>query len=103
MDKDETEKELFSTRDLYLASTLVTMGFFMLNVDFQIEGEKRLPVGYFSFEETQELKELVQKYWQGHIQVEPRSYITNLRGLKAQVSNVYNNPKMDLSKFEKKS
>lgn len=101
MDEKKDEKELFSTRDLYLASTLVSMKFFMVSVDFQIEGAK--PVGYFNFEDTKELRETEQKYWQGQLKVEPRAFVTNLRGLKAQVSNVYNSPRVDISKFPKKS
>jgi len=103
-DVEESKKdELFSTRDLNLASTLVTLKFFMVNVDFQIEGIKRLPVGYFSFEETEKLQETIRLYWQGKLMVEPMAFVTTLRGLKAQVSNVYNSPRVDMSQFKEKS
>ena len=88
----EEDKKFYSTRDIYLASALITLKFFMAKIDYQIEGEKRLPVGYFSFENTPELQETEKKYWQGMISVEPRSFVTNLWSLKAQVANVYKNP-----------
>lgn len=95
-------KKLFSTRDLYLASTLVTMKFYMTNVDFQIEGGKQTPVGYFNFEDTPELRSAENKYWQGMLAIEPRAFITNLRGLKAQCTNVYKSPTHDYSQYKRK-
>jgi len=94
-------ENLFSTRDLYLAATLVTLKFYMNGVDFQIEGERSMPVGYFKFEESPELREAEKKFWQGLLAVEPRAFITNMRGLKAQVSNVYKGPHQNHSKFKK--
>ena len=93
-------KKMFSTRDLYLASTLVSLKFYMVGVDYQIEGEKNKPVGYFNFEESPELIEATQKYLQGQLAIEPRIFITNLRSLKAQVTNIYKNPNVDMSKFK---
>lgn len=83
---------MFSTRDIYLASTLITLKFFMMGTDYQYEGERNRPVGYFSFEQTPSLKDAVQKYMQGLLSVEPKSFITNLHSLKSSVTNVYNNP-----------
>ena len=87
----EEQKELFSTRDLYLASALTTLGFMMESVDYQLEGTRT--VGYFNFNATPELKETEKKYWQGKLLVEPQAFITGMRGLKARVSNQYNNPR----------
>jgi len=95
------DEKIFSTRDLYLATTLVTLKFLMTGIDFQVEGDKNMPVGYFNFEETEQLKEAEKKYWQGLLAIEPRTFITNLRGLKAQVSNIYKGPRVDYSKFKK--
>ncbi len=81
----------FSTRDLYLASALVSKKFYMSRVDFQLEGDKT--VGYFNFENSQELEQTEKDYWQGKLLVEPREFVTAMRGLKAQVSNVYKNPR----------
>lgn len=87
------EKEIFSTRDLYLASTLVTLRFFMNGIDFQIEGETRRPVGYFNFEKTEELIGATKKYSQGQLSIEPRLFITNLKSLKSEVNNYYKGPR----------
>lgn len=98
-----TDENLFSTRDIYLAATLLTMKFALLSIDYQIEGERKFPVGYFNFESTKELREVEMKYFQGALAVEPRTFVTNMRGLKAQVSNIYKGPRVDQSKFERKS
>ena len=86
------KEEIFSTRDLYLAATLVTLKFYLLGMDFQIEGEKNAPIGYFKFESTPEILEAHAKYRQGLLLVEPKVYITNLKSLKSDVVNVFKNP-----------
>jgi hypothetical protein len=96
------QKDIYSTRDIYLVSTLVTMGFYVVGVDYQIEGVNNRPVGYFSFEDSPELERTVQDYWQGNLVVEPRTFITNLKGLRSQVSNVYKNPNIDTSDLPRK-
>jgi len=97
----ENEK-IFSTRDLYLASTLMTLGFKTVGIDFQLEGNRDMPVGYFNFEETEILREAESEYWQGEIAIDPRQFITNMKGLKSQVNSVYKSPRADYSKFKKK-
>lgn len=87
----ETEK-IFSTRDLYLASTLVTLHFPMIGIDMQIEGIKPKAIGYFKFHNTQELREARSKYNQSMILVEPRLYMASLQSLKAEVMNMQMNP-----------
>ena len=89
----EKEIEIFSTRDLYLASTLVTLRFFMTGIDYQAEGEGRQPVGYFNFEKTVELVDASKKYLQGLLSIEPRTFITNLKSLKSEVNNYYKGPR----------
>lgn len=96
-----TKQKIFSTRDLYLASVLTTLKFPMAGIDFQIEGEKNQPVGYFNFEDSVELRDAEKKYWQMMLSVEPRTYVNNLRGLKAQVTNIYKGPRVNLSQFKK--
>lgn len=81
---------MFSTRDLPLAATLVTLKFFMIGIDLQLEGQKNQPVGYFKFEESDALREAKQKYNQGMIAVEPKLFVTNLHALKADVVNQIN-------------
>lgn len=82
----------FSTRDLYLASTLVTLRFPLLGIDYQVEGIKPKPIGYFRFEETPELRETRSKYNQSLLLVEPKLFISNLQSLKAEVVNMFQNP-----------
>lgn len=91
--------KIFSTRDLPFAATLVCHKFEMVSVDYQIEGNKRLPVGYFRFDDTPELRELERNYIQGRLLVEPKQFMSNYRGLKGQVNSVYSAP---TSKFEEK-
>lgn len=92
---DQTNKqnqEYFTTRDLYLAAVLICYKFTVLSIDFQIEGARGLPVGYFQFKKTDELMEVVGKFWQNTLTVEPRDFINNMRGLKSQVTTVYKSP-----------
>lgn len=86
------EKVPFSTRDIYLASTLVTMRFPLLGIDYQIEGTKTRLIGYFRFENTEELRQAKSDYNQGALLVEPRMFINTLQALKADVMNYSNNP-----------
>jgi len=95
------DENVFSTRDIYLASTLVTMGFHTIGVDFQVEGARNMPVGYFNFEATQELFEAEKKYWRGDLAVDPRIFITNMKGLKSQVNNYYKSPRSSYTNFKK--
>ena len=91
------ENKTFSTRDIYLATTLVTLKFDILRVDYQIEGSKRNPVGYFNFEPTEELHDTVNGFWQGKLLVDPRALITNLWSLKSMVMNEYKNPNNEIN------
>lgn len=93
---------VFSTRDIYLASTLVTLGFNTIGVDFQVEGARKMPVGYFNFEASQELFNTEKKYWRGDLAVDPRIFITNMKGLKSQVNNYYKSPRSNYDDFKKK-
>jgi hypothetical protein len=86
------EPEVFSTRDIYLAATLITLKFQMISVDYQFEGAREMPVGYFQFEKSEELMSAEQGYWRGSLSVEPRAFVTNMRGLKAQTSNSLKSP-----------
>lgn len=88
----EEKTKIFATRDLYLASTLVTLRFENVGVDFQIEGLKPKPIGYFNFEDNPLLRDAISKYNQGLITVEPRMFINNLQSLKATVVNMFQNP-----------
>jgi hypothetical protein len=86
------ENEIFSTRDLYLAATLVTLKFFSTGIDYVVEGEKNNPIGFFKFEDTPEIQEAKSKYMQGLLLVEPKAFVTNLKSLKSEIVNIYKNP-----------
>jgi len=92
------EEKIFSTRDIYLASTLITLRFPLIGTDMQYEGLKQRPIGYFKFIETPELADTRSQYNQGLIQVEPRQYMNNLQSLKADVMNYTFNPNSDYNK-----
>ena len=89
---EQNERQPFMTRDLYLASTLVTLHFPLLGIDYQIEGVKPKPIGYFKFEDTPELHATRSDYNQSLILVEPKLFISNLQSLKAEVVNMFQNP-----------
>jgi hypothetical protein len=85
--------KFFSTRDIYLASTLITLKFPLKSVDYQQEGINNRLTGYFNFEDTPEIHGAEQKYWDRSLVVEPLLFVTNLKGLKAQVVGQYKSPR----------
>lgn len=84
--------QLFCTRDIYLAATLITLRFEMVGIDYQVEGQRRFPVGYFKFIETPSLLDAESMYWQKKLAVEPRDLFTCMRGLKTRLNNAYKSP-----------
>jgi len=98
MENTENQKPPFSTRDLYLASTLVTLRFKLLGIDYQVEGIKPRPIGYFTFEDTEQLREARSQYNQSMIMVEPKLFISNLQSLKSEVVNMFQNPNSQVNK-----
>jgi len=98
--EQKNNEDIYSTRDLNLASTLITLKFFMVGIDYQIEGEKPWPVAYFNFKDTIEIQEAIKKYRQGQLAVEPRLFSSNLRELKAEITNKYKNPHTNIEKVE---
>ena len=95
---DENLKPIFSTRDLYLASTLVTLHFPLIGIDYQVEGIKPKPIGYFKFEDCPELHETRSRYNQSMLLVEPKLFISNLQSLKAEVVNMFQNPNSSINR-----
>ena len=92
MESKQITSEVYSTKDITLASTLVTLKFFMVGVDYQIEGEKVSPICYFKFQNSKDLQDAVKKYMQSLLAVEPKIFMTNLRALKSEVDNFRSNP-----------
>lgn len=89
---EQTERQPFMTRDLYLASTLVTLHFPLLGIDYQIIGTKPKPIGFFKFEDSPELHATRNDYNQSLLLVEPKLFISNLQSLKAEVVAMFDNP-----------
>lgn len=94
----ENEKQkTWSTRDIYLAATLITLNFYMVGIDYQYEGDRPKAVGYFKFELSDGLRDAERKFWTSQLAIEPRAFITNYRGLMTQVNSVYKSPTSDFS------
>lgn len=85
-------EKIFSTRDLYLAATLVSLKYYLTGIDYQVEGDKNQPIGYFKFENSPEIQETKSLYTQGLLMVEPKAFVTNLKSLKSEIVNIYKNP-----------
>ncbi len=88
----ENKNNFFSDRDITLAATLLTLKFNIVNVDYQIEGEKKNLIGYWSFERSEGLENALKKYINGEIVVEPKAFMANLKALKSETTNRYKNP-----------
>lgn len=86
----QNENENFSTRDIYLSATLLSLKFNLIGVDRQIEGLRNSPIGYFLFQQSPELAEVERRYWARKIAVEPIGFINNLYKLKSEVTNSFN-------------
>lgn len=91
-EEKKTEEEKYVTRDLNLAATLITLKFPLLGIDYQVEGERQRPVGYFNFNKNEALTKAETQFWARDLNVEPRALVDNLRGLKTQLSNTYKSP-----------
>lgn len=70
----------------------------MVGIDYQIEGVKSKPIGYFKFEDTAHLRDARSKYNQSLISLEPKLFISNLQSLKAEVENMFRNPSSSFNK-----
>lgn len=96
--ESEEKIEEFSTRDLTLAAVFLSLGFKNTATDYQYEGGRMNPVGYFKFEKTEELREAEEKFWANGLSVEPRAFMNNVRGLKSQIESIRKSPHSDFSK-----
>ena len=94
------DDNIYSTSDLPLAATLMTLNFPLKTVDCQIEGSRPHPIGYFGFENNDRLKEFLSDYRQRKITVVPQDFVANMRSLQAEVKNMYKNPRSGYNKYE---
>lgn len=87
------DSDFYLTQDIVLATTLVTLDFKLIKIDYQLEGFKKRPVGYFNFNNTQELQTAIIQYLNGDLSVNSKQYMNNVRELKIQINDFYRNPK----------
>lgn len=87
-----TQSNIYSTKDISLAASLMSLKFLMVGIDYQIEGMKNLPVGYFKFENTEKLQDTIRKYMQSMLMIEPRNFMSNIKTLKSEVQSIKDNP-----------
>ena len=71
---------------------MLCLDYDLLGIDFQFEGMSNRPVGYFNFSDTEEIRATEKDYLKGKLLIDPRLFVTNLRVLKAQVTNIHSNP-----------
>lgn len=75
-----TETKYYKSNDLALAATISLS--YPLESILREEGGQRVA---FLFERSAELDVLVESYWRGELQVEPKAYSSQLRLLKARI------------------
>jgi len=91
------KNKTYETRELSLAATLMTVGFELTGINYQVEGQASQPIGYFLFENSRDLGDAIQKFWAGKLAVEPRSFMQNLRGLRSQTNSKYKSPNSEFA------
>lgn len=69
----------------------------MEGIDYQFEGDRNKPVGYFNFQRDEGLGEAIQKYRQGQCMVDAKSVFANMKSLLAEINNVLKNPHSNLT------
>lgn len=89
---EEERQRAYSTRDIYMASSFSTLGFPVVSVDYQLEGVRPNPVGYFNFDDTPELRKAEADYLRGALSVEPKALFTAFKALKGLVTSRYKGP-----------
>lgn len=70
----------FHTPDIQLSSTLSTLGYKIKDIDRTDKKRQQ-----FIFENTEELKETVKKYWNKELTTEPQKLFGELKYLKSRI------------------
>ena len=78
-------EEMFSTRDIYLTSCLVAMGFAVLDTELEQVGVNSRMIAFWKFKDTPMLKETKRRYNASELLVEPKLLFTTMQALKAEV------------------
>ena len=77
--QDINDNNFYRTSDLALATAL---SLWMPIQDIDKENPRK---AQFLFEQNEKLDELIKKYWQGKLKVEPQAYFNQLRIIKARL------------------
>jgi hypothetical protein len=75
---------LYKASDLGLASALLSLSFDMLSMEDEIDTRGR-PRKVFLFRDSDDLQEIVNKYWSSELRLEPQKLMTALRSLKSRM------------------
>ncbi len=70
----------FETSDIFLAATLQSFDFFVTNLTW--EDDKRCT---FRFLDSSSLQEVVERFWNGQLAIEPRKLFASLKSLKTRL------------------
>lgn len=71
--------------DLGLATTLETLGFHILKLEKDFSRDN---LYFFLFEKTRELEKIIQKYWSGDLEVEPKKFWQECRDIKSRINSI---------------
>lgn len=74
------DKNLYRTTDLSLTAALCVLGFIAKEME-HLNAHRAV----FIFENTRELSDTVERYWQREIKVEPQDFFNQLKILKARI------------------
>lgn len=86
----QDEPRLFSTRDIYLASVLITCGIPLANIDYTVEGRESKRIGIFVFLDTPEARKIESDYFNVEdFKVDIKKYTQNFKTLKSRTNNNY--------------
>lgn len=79
MNINSTDTHIFKCKDLALAGTLY-LWFPLLDLD--ISNVKQV---YFCFQDSKDLRDTVNSYWNGSLLIEPKSYFQSIKLLKSRI------------------
>lgn len=82
MKTDEKDPNVFLTSDLPLITSLVS-----LRVNYTAIDTSNPSRAIFAFSNSDNLKTIVSKFWKGELIVEPKSFCSVQRELKARIRN----------------
>jgi len=88
----ENNIEIFSTKDLALAATLISLKFPMYGYDMVYEGTKPTEKAYFKFKKDAHLEDAIMKYRSRLLAIEPQLLVSTIRDLKQEINNEMSSP-----------